>query len=251
MPSAGPTDDFWLAAHDGVMSARVIGDRPFGIGLAAGLLVELVQGDWCQLWDGELFRTTTADRPRDVVLCALLDDMAENERQWPPSTPVPPTRRAYVGTHAQPPHGQRWPRVPRPPRPAGRGHQVRDWMPYLANRKRAETLVGDRLTRSGRVWREEHSRVLKRVRYVPRDTLVTGRPASRLQAAAQHGSGLSVSDLVFVGLCLATGLHQHALKGLTSNERRRLLGLLDGLDEQSWELIKAADVAVGDAAAVR
>jgi hypothetical protein len=251
MPSAGPTDDFWLAAHDGVMNARVIGDRPFGIGLAAGLLVELVHGDWCQLWDGELFRTTTPDRPRDAVLGALLDKMEHDERQWPPSAPVPPTPRSYVGAHVQPPHGQVWPPVPRPARPAGRGHRVRDWMAYLANQKRAETLVGDRLTRSGRAWREEHGRVLKRVRYMPRDTLVTGTPASRIQAAAQHGTRLSWSDLVLVGLCLATGLHQHALSALTPAERHRLLGLLDDLDEQSWELIKATNGAVGDAAAVR
>jgi hypothetical protein len=254
MPSAGlerPTDDFWLAAHDGVgvKSPRVIGDRPFGLGLATGLLAELVHGGWCQLWDGQLFRTAGADQPRDAALRALLDKMAQDEKHWPP-TPVPPASRTYVGVHVRAPYGLVWPPVPRQDHPAGRGHQLRDWIAYLAN-KRAETLVGERLTRSGLARPEQHGLVIKRTRYVPRDTNVTGRPASRLQIAAQRGSSLSWSDRVLAGLCLATGLHQHALYALTSGEHDRLLTLIKGLDGPLRELIRAADAAVGDAAAVR
>lgn len=50
MPSAEPTwltDDLWLAAHDGVKGARLIGDWPLGVGLAAGLLADwFPAGGW-------------------------------------------------------------------------------------------------------------------------------------------------------------------------------------------------------------
>ena len=45
MPSAEPprlTDDLWLAAHDCVTDKPWIGDWPLGVGLATGLLTELV-----------------------------------------------------------------------------------------------------------------------------------------------------------------------------------------------------------------
>jgi hypothetical protein len=251
MSSAGPTDDFWLTAHDGVKSMRVIGERPLGIGLAAGFLAELVHGKWCELRDGELFRTT-ADPPNDAALRALLAKMDDDERHWPPaSTPVPPPSRTYVGTHLRPQHDLVWQPAPRETRPAGRGHQVREWMSYLANKKRAETLAGDRLVDRGLVLREERGLVFKTVRYTPRDTIVTANPASLIRGAAQRGYRLPWSEQFLAGLYLATGLHHYALATLEPDEHQTLLALLKDLDEPSRALLKAADIAVGDAAAVR
>lgn len=251
MSSAGPTGDFWLTSHDGVNSSRLIGDRPFGIGLATGLLAELVRGEWCELWDGELFRTT-ADPPADAALWELLVKMEEDEAQWPPQPPPRPTRsRTYIGVHARPEQGQVGYPVPIETRPAGRGHQVREWMSYLANKRRAETLVGERLARHELVSRVERGWLFKTMRYVPCDTVVTGNPASLIRCCAQRGYQLPWSGLFLTGLYLATGLHQHALATLTPDEHSALLSQLKGLDEKSRKLLKAANVAVGDAAAVR
>jgi len=264
MPSiaelTGPSDEFFLAAHDGVKCSRVLADRPLGIGLATGLLAALVRGDWCQLWDGELFRTG-AGQPRDEALYALLARMEEDEQDWPPP-PIPPAPRTYIAAHARTPYSQAWtpearddwraPPVPQETRPAGSGHQVREWMAYLANKRRAEALVGDRLASRGLVWREERGLPgFRSVRYVPRDTIVTGNPASKVRTAAERGSALPWSGLFLAGLFLATGLHQHALATLKSSEHSTLQSLLQGLDEQSLELLKTAQDAVGNAAAVR
>ena len=90
MPSAEPTrltDDLWLAAHDGVKGARLIGDWPLGVGLATGLLAELVHGGFLELRDGELFRTA-AELPDDPALRPLLIKMEAEEQTWPPPAPA-------------------------------------------------------------------------------------------------------------------------------------------------------------------
>jgi hypothetical protein len=262
MPSAEPTrftDPFWLAAHDGVKGARLIGDWSLGIGLATGLLAELVHGGWCQLWKGSLFRKT-ASPPKDPALLALFDQMKADEKDWPPPPPPPPSPRTYVGDHVQVRPGQVWPPaaraelskppVPQETRPSGRGHDLREWMSWLVYEERAETLVGERLLRSGLVSREERRRMLggTTVRYVPCDSVVTGFPASGVRTAVQRGLDLPCSGLFLAGLFLATGLHEHALATLTPAEHSALLDRLKGLDEQSRELLKVAHAAVGDAA---
>jgi hypothetical protein len=44
------TDDLWLAAHDSVNGKPQIGDWPLGVGLATGLLAELVHGKLRVRW---------------------------------------------------------------------------------------------------------------------------------------------------------------------------------------------------------
>lgn len=60
MPSAEPprlTDDLWLAAHGSVNGRPSIGDWPLGVGLATGLLAELVH-------DRELLQAAGAQKVR-------------------------------------------------------------------------------------------------------------------------------------------------------------------------------------------
>ena len=94
MPSAEPTrltDDLWLAAHDGVKGARLIGDWPLGVGLAAGLLAECVHRGYLELRAGELFRRATG-LPEDPALRPVLVKMEAEEQSWlaAPPPPLPP-----------------------------------------------------------------------------------------------------------------------------------------------------------------
>ncbi|BCJ50057.1 hypothetical protein Asp14428_15320 [Actinoplanes sp. NBRC 14428] len=256
--SAGPTGDFWLTAHDGVGKTRLLGDWPLGIGLAAGLLAELIHGGWCRLNEGRLFRED-ADAPADAALRALLDQMRLDEKDWPPSSRQP-RQATYRAVHALPDVGAYWPRAApavsiRPSavgqfHPRGLGHDLREYLSWLAYDGRADLLVGERLVRVGRVRREERRRVFggTTVRHEPVDFNVTGFPASRIRTAVQHGLKLSGADLLLTGLLLVTGLDQHALFTLTSACRSELLSRLKALDGQSRALLKAADVAVSDAA---
>lgn len=260
MSGIGPSDALWLAAHDGAGHARLIGDRPLGLGLATGLLAELVHCGWCQLWDGRLFRKE-ASPPADLVPRALLTQMMVDEQNWPPlpaepdhwhpEAVLPPG--TYVGAHAprSPGHGRSPARhAVAETRPPGPGHDVAEWMSWLAYEGRAEGLVGDRLARLTLVMRDERRRLFggTTVRYIPRDLNVTVYPASVITSSVRRDLKLSWEDLFVAGLLLATGLDKHALATLTQSDRSVLLAQLKGLDEESRALLRAADAAVGDAA---
>jgi hypothetical protein len=270
MPPAGPTrltDDLWLAAHDGVRGARLIGDWPLGVGLAAGLLAELAYGGWLELREGELFRTS-AELPTDPALRPLLVKMEAEELTWP--RPAPPLSRprfhATVRAHDDEGWGPRaserggWPPpVQQETRHRLRGHQLNKWMAYLAYEQRAEARVLDRLSRTGLVRREERRRLFggTTVRYVPCDSNASGSPANAITQAVQHGRPLPWSEALLAGLFLATGLHHHAFATLSPHERS-LLGRLikaaltdpgvPGIKAMLRELLRAADAAVGEAA---
>lgn len=255
------TDALWLAAHDSVKGKPSIGAWPLGVGLATGLLAELVHGRCLQLHRGELFRTATA--PDDPALGPLLIKMQTEEQSPPsPAKSVRAQARAPEDGRYAPVHGGRgWPRPTREgwsPSPvrkedghASRGHQLRTWVSYLAYERRAEELVIDRLSGAGLVRQEQHQRLLggATVRFVPYDSVVAGTPASAINSAVQRGDTLPESQLFLAGLFLATGLHHQALATLTSLERNVLSYQLGRrLDPMSRELLKAADAAVGEAA---
>ena len=256
-----PTDDFWLAAHDGHKNSRVIGDTALGIGLGTGLLVELVHGGWCQLRgdEGLLFRREDVSPPTDPALHVLLDQMRSDEKDWPPPQPQPQPSPPgiYHGAHAAPRRseltttrgGLRRPPGPEEDHPPGLGHDLREYISWLA-KERADKLVRDRLIRSGAVRREERRRLLggTTTQCIFDDPTMTGYPSSGLTFAVRGGRELPWSGLVFAGLLIATGLDQHALSTLTPSERDALRGRLSGLDRQSAALLLAAEAAVGDAA---
>ena len=268
MPSAEPTwiaDDLWLAAHDGVKAARLIGDWPLGVGLASGLLAELVHGRFLELRDGELFRTA-AELPDDPALRPLLVKMEAEEQTWPQPPSVPPRVRSAARAHDDQGWGPRasqrggWPSpVRQETRHRLRGHQLDKWMAYLAYEQRAEARVVDRLSRTGLVRREERRRLFGggTARYVPCDSNASGSPANAITQAVQHGRPLPWSGAFLTGLFLATGLHHHAFATLSSHERSLLgrlikTGLTDtdvpGIKAMLRELLRAADAAVGEAA---
>jgi hypothetical protein len=281
------TDCLWLAAHDSLDGKPRIGEWSLGVGLATGMLGELIHNNCLEVREGEIFRADGSSCD-DPALRPLLDKMAAEEASWPPTTAsATPRPRAPVDPHAgwEPPypphHGADWPTQafdtrawptqpaatsPWPPAPGSRyqnaappehtrhrkrGHDLRKWMSYLAYDRRAETLVVDRLTRTGLAQRQERRRWVggSTVRYVPRDSVVAGTPASRVRIAVQSGRGLSRMQLLLAGLFLATGLHHHALETLSPLERSQLADeLKTGLDDMSRELLRTADAAIGEAA---
>jgi hypothetical protein len=125
------------------------------------------------------------------------------------------------------------------------------WLPYLAYDGRAEQRVVERLSRSGLVQRRERRRLFvgTAVQYVPYDSNIAGGPANVITSAVRRRDRLPPEALLLAGLFLATGLHHHALATLSPDERSGLAEQLHrGLDGPSWELLRAADAAVGAAA---
>lgn len=275
MPSAGLsrlTDDLWLAAHDSVNGKRSIGEWPLGVGLATGLLAELVGGGFVELREGELFRTTQVP-PDDPALYQLLVTMRTEERHWPSPAPLVRARASVQDGWDRPASdGEAWPAAserrswhpaarqdwsPQPQLGPGetrhrmRGHELAVWISYLAHSQRAEKLVTERLARAGLVQRLEHRRLFlgATVRFVPYDSVVAGNPANLITTAVQRGMTLPLPGLVLAGLFLTTGLHHHALAPLEPRERTRLDDQISRrLPDVLQELLQAADVAVGEAA---
>ncbi|MFC7527554.1 GPP34 family phosphoprotein [Actinoplanes sp. GCM10030250] len=282
MPLAGLTrltDALWLAAHDAVRSKLQIGEWALGVGLATGLVAELVHGGFVELWRGELFRTRSLDGsalPDDPALFPLLSKMADEERRvqprpasvWAPVSgggeqrdfPGQVYGRRDLRTPSAEGHGpiSGWGHAPEEPQWVGPdtrhrrcGHDLGEWVSYLAYERCAEDLVVERLARAGLVRRQEQRRLFGgvSVRYVPADPNVSGFAAHSISSALHAGRDLTRPQLFLAGLILATGLHHYALATSTPAERAVLNRMLaDGLDPVSRDLLKAADVAVGEAA---
>nr|WP_221375099.1 GPP34 family phosphoprotein [Actinoplanes polyasparticus] len=283
MPSAEPTrltDDLWLTAYDSVSGRPRIGDWPLGVGLAAGLIAELIDGRFVDLREGELFRTG-ATPPADPALGPVLVKMrAEEQDRAVPASSAMASRHAWAlgqptvtgkGSVWSPRQqdGQNagwldadesaaWPaklreqqRGEQDTRHRRRGHELRMWLSYLAYEGRAEQRVLDRLTRTGLVRREERRRLLggRSVRFEPCDSVAAGNPANKVCIAVQGRRRLTDHQLLLAGLYLATGLHHHALATLSPDEWSWLADELSRrLDDTCRELLRAADSAVGEAA---
>nr|WP_221383162.1 GPP34 family phosphoprotein [Actinoplanes polyasparticus] len=279
MQSLGParlTDDLWLAAHDGVRGRLQVNDRTLGVGLATGLLAELVHGGHLELHDGVLIRT--AAPTDDLALRPVLIQMEAEEADLAAARPVAPRAsppNVFFGDWpAQPGYGlgrppatmsghQReaepsgtWSPHPGPARHTRPGHDLGTWLAYLSYDRRAERLVIERLSRMGLAKREERSRWLRRpvVAYVPCDSVTAANPANKISTAVQNRRRmdwrrLDGTQLCLAGLILATGLHHHAFATLDAADRSYLTGeIRDRLDEPTRTLLRAADAAVGEAA---
>ena len=284
MLSAEParlTDSLWLAAHDSVKGTPQIGEWALGVGLATALLAELVHGGFLELCDGELFDTAAA-LPDDPALQPVLIKMRAEEQSWQPPTQLPsvgasvrtaaPARQGHdwpAQGHddrrrpAAAQHGWDWPsqtpdvREQRltPPQDESRhyrrGHQLSDWLSYLAYERRAQDRVTERLARSGLVRWEERRRLFggTTTSYVPHDSVAAATPANLINIAVQNRQRLDRSQLLLAGLLLATGLHHHALATLSAADRAYLAdNLKRRLDDTSRALLRAADASIAGAA---
>nr|WP_221378317.1 GPP34 family phosphoprotein [Actinoplanes polyasparticus] len=270
----------WLTAYDSVSGRPRIGAWPLGVGLAAGLIAELIGGRFVDLREGELFRTG-AEPPDDPALGPVLVKMqAEEQDRAVPASSAMASRHAWaLGQPTVSGEGSVWPPRQRDNRDAGwrdsdeslawpatlrtqqryepdtrhrqRGHELRMWLSYLAYEGRAEQRVLDRLTRTGLVRREERRRLLggRSVRFEPCDSVAAGNPANKVCIDVQGRRRLTDTQVLLAGLYLATGLHHHALATLSPNEWSWLADELGRRLDDTWrELLQAADSAVGEAA---
>jgi Golgi phosphoprotein 3 GPP34 len=224
-PSLTLTDDFWLAAHDTVSGRPQMAAVPLGIGLAAGLLGELLFTGHITISKGLLY-LQSAVPPEDPALVPLVAQLDEEERG---------RRQLAVGAHEE------------------SGHDLYEWIRYLAIEDRAAQLVTNRLSRSGSVTLEQRRKLFggSTSRFVPRDSYVSGVPASRILTGLQRREQLDPQTLVLAGLFLATGLHQQALESLTPSDRADLAHQLRGMHPMLRELLRAAEQIVGEAVMTR
>jgi hypothetical protein len=216
------TDDLWLAAHDTVNGKSRLTPRTLGIGLAAGLIAELLFWQNLVLERGKLY-LLNSPAPRDAALVPVYNQFIEEERG---------RRTAYTtSTYEQ------------------GGQSLDDWIAYLAADGRAEELVVNRLSQSGNVTREQRRGLTgKRVVFVPRDSTISGWPAGRINSSLVRGQKLDHTDLALAGLFLATALHQQALEQLRPEEFRELSRQLkNDLHPMLRELVSIAESAVGEA----
>jgi Golgi phosphoprotein 3 (GPP34) len=223
-PALPLTDDLWLASHDNFNGKALLTGRTLGIGLGAGLLAELLFQGYLVLSQGRLY-VQPAPPPQDPALTPVADQFREEERG----------QRLSRSAHELP------------------GHDVREWIAYLAVDDRAHDLVTNRLSQSGIVAREERRKLgRKRVVFVPRDSTISGWPASRISNAIARREALSHPDLVLAGLFLATGLHQQVLDRLTTADLRDLAQQLKArMHPMLRELVHHAEAAVGEAVMTR
>jgi hypothetical protein len=213
------TDDLWLAAHDSVNGKSRLTPGPLGIGLGVGLLAELLFERVLTLEQQRLY-LLNGPVPDDPALAPVYHQFLGEER----------ARGGSAHDLA--------------------GHDVREWIAYLAADGRGEELVVRRLSQGGNVTRQERRGLVgrKKVVFLPRDTSVAGWPASRLSRTLERGGQLGQTDLVLAGLFLATGLHQQALDWLTAAHFKDLAQQL-GTDMHPMlrELVRHAESAVGEA----
>ena len=255
------TDNLWLTAHDQLRANgdRKLGAKPFGLGLAAGLLAELIMCKSLTLeaeqlhvqWVGRRHSHELVPQPvNDQLAPALgpvLDLLADADRR---QNGLPQHRQGLRRTQGQP---------------------LRDWMSYLAVARPpgddvyphltergclAEELVLRRLSRTGCVVRERHRRLFGAAveRMMPRNANVSGTPANRISTRLKYGEDLETAELLLASLIVATSLHPDVLSTVGHQgwvELDRQLKGLSVAQPMLDELLQVAESAIGDAAMAR
>jgi Golgi phosphoprotein 3 GPP34 len=209
-------DGLWLAAHDSPRRKSQLGERPLNLGLGGALLGELLLGGSIAVEGGRIYPQRVA-YPDDPALAAVATEIYRDNT-------------GRIG-----------------------GLILRDWIRYLATDSRAADLVTNRLSLAGVIRREEHKSLFGgvKVRYQPRDSVVSGAPVASVNLALSRGHELDQTRLTLAGLFLATGLHQQAFATQTPDERALLGHQLKGLHPALRELLRAVEQVVGEAVMLR
>jgi hypothetical protein len=128
-----------------------------------------------------------------------------------------------------------------------REHQLlRTWLLFLADT--ASDAVGERLSRSGVVRRQETRRLLRTtVDYVATDVNALAWPATRLLALLDRPHPPTVADALLCGLVSATGLTRDVLWPASPRAQHRFGVLLPALPMPLRELVAHTEAAVGAA----
>ncbi|WDZ82135.1 GOLPH3/VPS74 family protein [Micromonospora cathayae] len=198
-------DEFFLIAHDDSRGRPRLNPTATGLGLAAGLLGELILTGRITVAGG---RVSVLDRrpPGDALAGTVLAQLTR----------------------------------------AGQHPAVRTWLGLLA--RTAATAVGERLSRTGVIRRQEKRGLLRTtVSYVATDRNALAWPATRLLALLDRPQPPTVPDALLIGLVSATGLTREVLWDADPRARRRFGVLLPALPRPLRELVGQTEAAVGAA----
>jgi hypothetical protein len=209
-------DGLWLAAHDSPRRKSQLAERPLNLGLGGALLGELLLSGSIAVEGFRIYPQRVA-RSSDPALAPIVTEI-------------------YSAGSAR-----------------GSELVLRDWIRYLASDSRAADLVTNRLSLDGVIRREEHRSLFGavKVRYQPRDSVISGAPISSINLALSRGHELNQTRLTLAGLFLATGLHQQVFAAQTPDERALLGHQLRGLHPMLRELLRAVEQMVGEAIMLR
>jgi hypothetical protein len=167
------TDDLYLICFAEQTGRAVVTDAVAGLGLAGGLLAELVLGGHLLVRDGLLFPATGVAPPSDLPLWEVLHAVAGQRRPQP----------------------------------------VETWLRFLATDAvtdvRHRMCAAGLLTRV----RTRRLGVTAKDRYLPTDSNTAAWPAIRLANHLCSGDSLPLQEAVLAGLVHATGLLKHVLWG--------------------------------------
>jgi Golgi phosphoprotein 3 (GPP34) len=164
-------DDFYLLAHDERSGRLVAAERSAGLGMAAGLVAELVLSDHLRVVQGGLFPGQARFPPADRLLREVL---------------------ALVET-------------------PGQDRDVGTWLRYLSRDAEKELryrLILDRIVTTVHV-RNLVGR--RQTRYPPTNQNTAAWPAIRLAKHLTEGLEMTLADMVLTGLVQVTGLLQLVL----------------------------------------
>lgn len=198
-------DEFFLIAHNDSRGKAKLNPTAVGLGLAGGLLSELVLFGRITVSSG-LVAVVDSSPPSDALAHTVLDQLiGESQHQ-----------------------------------------AVRTWLSFLG--QSAATSVGERLTRSGVMRRQESRRLLRTsVSYAPVDLNAAAWPATRLRTLLDRPEPPIVPDAFLLGLVSATGLTREVLWSAGPRAHHRLGLLIRALPAPLKELVCHTEAAVGAA----
>jgi Golgi phosphoprotein 3 (GPP34) len=206
-------DDFYLIAHHERSGRLLVAERSAGLGMAAGLLAELVLSDHLRVHEGGLFPGGAMFAPTDALLREVL---------------------ALVGTPGQDRDVAGWLRFLAAD--AGLDVRYRLVLDKILTRVTARTVVGRR-----------------QARYLPSDPNTAAWPAIRLAKHLSGDLEMTLADLTLTGLVQVTGLLRLVLwlkpdhtPGWARADRIRA-----ELPPDLAELVAHTEAAVGDGVLTR
>ncbi|MEU4693681.1 GPP34 family phosphoprotein [Actinoplanes sp. NPDC023714] len=177
-----PADDFYLAAHDGIGGRTLIADRVLGVGLAAGLLGELMFWRRIQSVSETAFQVVDPQPTGDQAASAVLGRLA--------------------GTAGP--------------------HDLRQWIPHLAAGPATELIEHRLLAAGVLRRETKRRLLGTNTSLVFDDPRSTGQPAVRIRTRLSYNQPLDTVDLMLAGLFLATGLDEMVFDTLNPRDRARL-----------------------------
>lgn len=205
-------DDLFLLAHHDVTGRPFLQPRALGLGLAGGLLAELVLAGWIRV----------------VPHMAATDRTVPTDKHPAGEMPAGDLQCHVVGLLL----GER------------DRHDVSEWLAFLS--RSAVQGVGGRLARAGYLVREP-GRLWRAGRWMPADSDCAFAPLIRARAVLDPARQPGIADVVLTGLAVACGLGSRVLPFGPTGGRGHLDAAVRLLGPDLRELIAQVQAGVDSA----